>query len=113
MSTCDSCAQNWPEDRYNRTCSAPTTCFKCRSAGISLALQGGKSYWHDDTESNRSRQAIAEGKAAGFDPVPVHTAGNAISATSLRKTEATAKTAGAFGKQRSTPPVTPSLAKVG
>ncbi len=103
---CVDCGRLWPEDRFNRANLHPESCFSCRSRGVSLALQGGKEYWNEDTERRRSDRAIAEAKAAGFDPVPVHTAGNALSASSLKKTEATAKVVPMFGSKVAAPRTT-------
>ncbi len=94
---CDTCETEWPEDRYNRAGANPQTCFRCRSKGISLALQGGKEYWNADTEKRRAERAIAEGKAAGFDPVPVRTAATSVSATALKALPGISKANGAFG----------------
>ena len=70
---CLSCKRGWPADRYNRECSAPDLCFACRSKSVKTAFAGGKEYFHDGTEAERTRKTISEAKAAGFDPVPMET----------------------------------------
>lgn len=103
---CENCGRLQPEDRFNPECNAPTWCFRCRASGLSVAFAGGKQYFHDETDAARQRVAIAEAKAAGFDPVPAETgkAYNAASAGMLKKIGDVSKTAGAFGGKPTTPP---------
>ena len=83
---CAKCDRDWPEDRYNLACTTPDWCFACRSKTVGTTFQGGRDYFREDMERRRAERAIAEAKAAGFDPVPVETKGwNAGSATALRK----------------------------
>jgi len=86
---CSNCGRVWPEDRFNPDCTTPEWCFACRSKTIRTAFQGGKEYFHDDTEANRARKAVAEARAAGLDPVPVETGKgwNGASAAGLKKIE--------------------------
>lgn len=86
---CARCERGWPSDRYNQGCTTPDWCFACRSKTISTAFQGGKQYFHDGTEGERSRKAISEARAAGFDPVPAETGKgwNGASASGLKKLE--------------------------
>lgn len=99
---CDTCHETWPEDRFNASSPAPDSCFRCRSKGISLTLQGGKSYWNEDTEKRRSERALSEARAAGFDPVPATTnASGGASVASLAKMGEISKKNGAFGKKPS------------
>jgi hypothetical protein len=95
---CIDCKQDWPSDRFNDQSGWPESCFRCRSKGISLALQGGKEYWNADTESRRRETAISEAKSAGLDPVPVHSKGwSSASPSSIAKTGEISKKVGAFG----------------
>lgn len=99
MKECDTCHESWPLDRFREDNPAPNTCFKCRASGISLTLQGGKEYWNADTERRRSDRAIAEARAAGFDPVPAETGKgwSGASGSSLAKIGDISKKNGAFG----------------
>lgn len=99
MMECRNCGRVWPEDRFNFECATPDWCFACRSKTIRTAFQGGKEYFHDDTEANRARIAMAEARAAGLDPVPAETgaAWNGASAASLAKVGDVSKKVGAFG----------------
>lgn len=101
MKTCDTCRKEWPIDRFRADNPNPNACFKCRSAGISLSLQGGKSYWNEDTETRRRESALSEARAAGMDPVPTETgaAWSGASASSLAKIGDVSKKNGAFGKK--------------
>lgn len=113
MDICVDCGREWPADRFNKACANPGSCFSCRSKGISLALQGGKEYWNGDTEKRRADRAISEAKAAGFDPVPVHTAGNWGAASAIRKAPEVSASVGAFGSKLATPgPSVASTTKV-
>lgn len=96
---CRNCGRDWPEDRFNSACTTPEWCFACRSKTIRTAFQGGKEYFHSDTEANRARIAMAEARAAGLDPVPVETGKgwNGASASSLSKVGEVSKKVGAFG----------------
>lgn len=96
---CAACSQDWPVDRFNQECSTPDWCFRCRSKSLRVSFQGGKSYFHDATEGERARKAIAEAKAAGFDPVPAETGKgwNGASAGTLKKIGDVSKKNGAFG----------------
>ena len=96
---CVDCEREWPLDRFRADNAWPDSCFKCRSAGISLTLQGGKEYWNADTERRRADKAIAEGRAAGFDPVPSETGKGygGVSASTLSKIGEISKKNGAFG----------------
>lgn len=98
---CVQCEKDWPEDRFRADNPNPDMCFKCRTAGVSLTLQGGKSYWNEDTERRRADRAVAEAKKAGFDPIPAETKGayNAASAPMLSKIGEISKKNGAFGKK--------------
>lgn len=99
---CANCGRDWPDDRFNVSCSTPDWCFACRSKTVRTAFQGGKEYFHEDTERNRANRAIAEAKAAGFDPVPTESKGwNAGSASVLSKIGDVSKNVGAFGKKPS------------
>ncbi len=111
-SFCDTCDESWPEDRFQRAGRNPNTCFRCRSKGIRVGFQGGKEYFHEDTEKRRSERAIAEGKAAGFDPVPVHSASTSVSATALKALPAISKSHGAFGGRPEAKVATKTAAKV-
>jgi hypothetical protein len=86
---CARCERVWPSDRYNSDCTTPDWCFACRSKTIRTAFQGGKQYFHDGTEAERSRKAVSEARAAGFDPVPAETGKgwNGASAASIKKLE--------------------------
>lgn len=110
---CTDCGLEWPLDRFREDNPNPDSCFKCRTKGIGLTLQGGKSYWHDGTEKERARHAVAEAKAAGFDPVPRETRGawNGAAGSTLKNIGEISKKNGAFGKKpgaetTSTPKVT-------
>jgi hypothetical protein len=110
VETCANCGHNWPEDRFNKATSAPNWCFACRSKSVSVTFQGGRDYFKSDTEGNRSRLAVAEAKAAGFDPVPAESKGwNSVSGVALRSVGDVSKQVGAFGKK----PTADSGAKVG
>ena len=99
MKICDTCHESWPEDRFRADNPTPDTCFRCRSKGISVGFQGGKEYFHEDTERRRANRAVAEARAAGFDPVPAETgkAWNGIGAKTLAKVGEVSKKNGAFG----------------
>lgn len=99
MMECRSCGRDWPEDRFNPECTTPDWCFACRSKTIRTAFQGGKEYFHEDTEGNRARKAIAEARKAGFDPVPYETgkAWNGAAPSTLKTLGETSKKVGAFG----------------
>lgn len=101
---CDTCHELWPEDRFNASSPAPDSCFRCRSKGISLTLQGGKQYWNEDTERRRAERAVSEARAAGFDPVPAETGKgwSGASASSVAKIGEISKKNGAFGKKPGT-----------
>ena len=102
---CVQCEKDWPEDRFRADNPNPDMCFKCRTAGVSLTLAGGKSYWNEDTERRRADRALAEARKAGFDPVPHETRGsfNGASASSLAKIGDISKKNGAFGKKAAEP----------
>ena len=102
---CDTCKRSWPLDRFRSDNPAPGTCFKCRSAGISLTLQGGKEYWTSDTEKRRSDRALAEARKAGFDPVPAESGKSfgGVAASTLSKIGAVSASNGAFGKKPNIP----------
>jgi hypothetical protein len=86
---CSNCGRVWSDDRFNFECATPDWCFACRSKTVRTAFQGGKEYFHSDTEANRARKAVAEATRAGFDPVPYETgkAWNGGSAAGLKKIE--------------------------
>lgn len=90
---CVVCDTDWPVDRFNTECSTPDWCFRCRAKTIRTGFAGGKSYFHESTEAERSRKAVAEARNAGFDPVPADTRGafNGVSAAGLRKVESVHK----------------------
>lgn len=96
---CADCGLDWPEDRFRADNPHPDVCFKCRTQGISLTLQGGKQYWNEDTERRRADKAVAEARRAGFDPVPAETKGawSGASASSITKIGEISKKNGAFG----------------
>lgn len=96
---CDTCHETWPLDRYRDDGPAPDSCFRCRSKGISFGFQGGKEYFHEDTERRRTEKALSEARAAGFDPVPTETRGSwgGIGAKTLDKIGEVSKKNGAFG----------------
>lgn len=96
---CVQCNQDWPIDRFRADNPNPDTCFKCRTAGISLTLQGGKQYWNEDTDRRRADRALGEARKAGFDPVPaeVGKAYGGASFGSLAKIGEISKKHGAFG----------------
>lgn len=98
---CVDCEREWPLDRFRADNAWPDSCFRCRSAGVSLTLQGGKSYWNADTEKRRSERAVSEARAAGFDPIPAETGRgwSGASAGSLAKIGEISKKNGAFGKK--------------
>lgn len=107
---CVKCDRNWPNDRYNALCVTPDWCFACRSKTVGVGFQGGRDYFKSDTEGNRARVAVAEAKAAGFDPVPAETKGwNSVSAVALKSVGDVSKQVGAFGKK----PTADSGVKVG
>jgi hypothetical protein len=99
MTDCLNCGREWPEDRFNRTCQQPDWCFACRSKTLRVAFQGGKEYFHESTEKERSDKAVAEARAAGFDPVPMETGKgwNGAAGSTLKKIGDVSKKAGAFG----------------
>lgn len=101
---CVDCEREWPLDRFRADNAWPDSCFRCRTEGISLTLQGGKSYWNADTERRRADRAIAEGRSAGFDPVPAETKGayGGVAASTLKKIGEVSKNNGAFGKKPTT-----------
>lgn len=110
MEICVKCGRSWPEDRFNRECLSPDWCFACRSKSVGVGFQGGRNYFHADTESNRARRAVAEAKAAGFDPVPAETKGwTSVSGAALKSVGEVSSKVGAFGKK----PTADSTAKVG
>lgn len=110
MIMCVKCDRNWPDDRYNAQCATPDWCFACRSKTVGVSFQGGRDYFKSDTESNRARVAVAEAKAAGFDPVPAETRGwNSVSGSALRSVGDVSRQVGAFGKK----PTADSGTKVG
>lgn len=97
---CVKCGRDWPDDRFNQGCSTPDWCFACRSKTVSTSFQGGRDYFREDTEASRARRAVAEARAAGFDPVPTESKGwNAGSASVMRKIGDVSKNVGAFGKK--------------
>lgn len=82
---CPACDQEWPLDRFN---GVHPECFRCRSRSIGVAFgPAGKSVWHNMTTKEWNDRQIREAKANGLDPVPVHTAGVSVSATTLKKLE--------------------------
>lgn len=94
------CGREWPEDRFNRGCASPDWCFACRSKSIGVGFQGGRDYFHSDTEANRARRAVSEAKAAGFDPVPAETRGwTSVSGAALKSVGEVSNKIGAFGKK--------------
>lgn len=97
--TCKNCEREWPSDRFNEGCSQPDWCFACRSKTLRVAFQGGKSYFHESTEKERADKAVAEARAAGFDPVPAETGGawNGAAGSTLKKIGEVSKKNGAFG----------------
>lgn len=98
VETCVKCERVWPSDRFNRECSTPDWCFACRSKTIGVGFQGGKEYFHADTERNRAERAVSEAKAAGFDPVPVVSKGwNGAAPSTLRTIGKVSQQVGAFG----------------
>lgn len=99
MVECAKCERVWPEDRFNLNGLTPSWCFACRSKSVRVGFQGGKEYFHSDTEANRSRLAINEATAAGFEPVPAETgkSWNAASPKSVASAGQVSKQAGAFG----------------
>lgn len=98
VETCAKCERVWPSDRYNRGCSTPDWCFACRSKTIGVGFQGGKAYFHEDTERNRVAKTVSEAKAAGFDPVPVESKGwNGVAPSTVRTIGQVSKQVGAFG----------------
>lgn len=96
---CTQCNKDWPEDRFRADNPNPDLCFRCRTIGVSLTLQGGKSYWNADTETRRAERAVAEARKAGLSPVKaeVGKAYNGASASSLAKIGEISKKNGAFG----------------
>jgi hypothetical protein len=101
---CAECGLEWPLDRFRDDNPNPDLCFKCRTRGVSLSLQGGKSYWHNGTESERARHALSEARAAGFDPVPRETGKgwNGAGPSTLAKIGEVSKKNGAFGGKPTT-----------
>jgi hypothetical protein len=100
VTLCVHCGRDWPEDRFNRGCATPDWCFACRSKTVGVGFQGGKEYFHSDTEANRARVAISEAKAAGFDPVPAESRGwTSVSGAALKTVGDVSKKVGAFGKK--------------
>lgn len=74
--TCDTCGRDWPEDRFNRECSAPETCFRCRVAGLGTSFQGGKQFFHNDTIKGSVDRIKREFRARnGEDPIPKTSSG--------------------------------------
>lgn len=104
MMECRNCGREWPEDRFNPQCATPDWCFACRSKTIRTGFQGGKQYFHEDTEANRARLAVDEARKAGFDPVPYETGKgwNGVSASTLKTVGETSKKVGAFGGKPAT-----------
>lgn len=97
---CVKCSRMWPDDRFNAGCSSPDWCFACRSKTVGVGFQGGRDYFHSDTEANRARVAVAEAKAAGFDPVPAETRGwTSVSGAALKSVGEVSSKVGAFGKK--------------
>lgn len=106
---CVDCGRSWPLDRFRADNPNPDSCFRCRTMGVSLSVQGGKDYWKSDTEDNRRRIALKEAKDAGFDPVPVHSKGwGGVSASTMSKIGDVSKKNGAWGK-----PTTPNTSSAG
>lgn len=112
---CENCKTDYPLDRFNLECNAPTWCFRCRASGLSVAFAGGKQYFHDETDAARQRVAIGEARAAGFDPIPAETgkAFNAASGAMLKKIGDVSKKAGAFGGKPTVPAPSTGTPKVG
>lgn len=99
MVECTSCNELWPEDRFNRDCSSPDWCFRCRSKTLQVAFAGGREMFHGQTTKEFNEQQVAEARKNGLDPVPIDTGGawNAGSASSLKKIGEVSKKVGAFG----------------
>ena len=101
MMICIQCEREWPEDRFNLGCAQPEWCFAGRSKTMSYAFGGGKSYFHESTEAERGRVAMAEARTNGLDPVPVETgkAWNTGAGSTISKIGDLSKKAGAFGSK--------------
>ena len=75
---CDTCGNDLALSKYNFEGPAPETCFKCRASGVQIGFGGFKEQFHNGTKAERRRTTIAEAKAQGLDPEPVHTAAYAF-----------------------------------
>lgn len=85
--TCPDCGLDWPKDRFN---GVHPQCFKCRVSGLNVSFgPAGKKIWHNMTTKEWNDRTIREAKANGLDPVPVHTAGVSVAASTMKKLEAT------------------------
>ena len=74
MALCTDCGLEWPEDRFNRDCVNPDTCFKCRAAGIGVTYgYRGRQNFHATTIKESNDITLRDARANGFDPVPVST----------------------------------------
>ena len=72
---CDTCSRELPANKFNLSGPAPETCFRCRVQGTQFGYGGFQSQFHDGTNKERTESAMADARAQGHDPVPVHTAG--------------------------------------
>jgi hypothetical protein len=83
--TCPNCAQDWPVDRFN---GVDPNCFRCRSKTIGVSFgPGGKSQFHGQTHKEIREETVRMSRANGLDPVPVHSAGVSVAASTMKKLE--------------------------
>lgn len=70
---CDTCREDWSDDRFNPDCASPNTCFRCRANSIGvayLAYPHGRKEFAGATIRERQEKELAEGKAAGLNLRP-------------------------------------------
>jgi hypothetical protein len=72
---CIDCGRELPLSKFNLEGPDPESCFRCRVQGTQFGYGGHKEAFHDGTNAERTRTAMAEARAQGYDPVPVQTAG--------------------------------------
>ena len=72
---CVDCGQEKTLDKFNLEGPDPESCFRCRIQGTQFGFGGYRSQFHDGTNKERTETAMADARAQGHDPVPVHTAG--------------------------------------
>jgi hypothetical protein len=72
---CIDCGRELPLTKFNLEGPDPESCFRCRIQGTQFGFGGYRKQFHEGTNAERTRTAMAEARAQGHDPVPVKTAG--------------------------------------